>query len=460
MITINSSKILINKLMIGDVNSDYIATLNNKDYMRFSRHNYKFHDLESQKQYISNFNNFDKHLLSIKDAGSNTLVGTCTVYIDYSKHNIDVGFLIFISKAGNKYATLALESLMGYFSNNFPNFTVSVGTNISNRAMQGVAISNGLYPNLLFGTSETGMIQYKKLISPLSEAQTPMIPPFINSAKTIGIAANDVGGAQQIYNLMKTLDKPFVALLNGPAIKVFENGNINYQLLKSESDLLECELVITGSGWMSNLEFNVLRLCQLNLIPCLTILDHWVNYRARFSRDFDLVPNMLAVTNQLALSFAKKEFLKTPIFLIPDFELIEYQLQINQALKRDKVLVLLEPNSGLSDYFLIHLDMELEIINKALIINQEKGYSGVIVRPHPSTLSLNSKILDLINNIESISISSNVSLKDDFKVANVVAGFSSYGLYLSSLSGIETYSYFAKDTKHWTNFYPQILPLV
>ena len=446
-------------LLIEDINSEYMETLNNKEYMKFSRHLNTSNDLSSQKRYIASFNDFSRFLLAIKDVNTNTLVGTSTLFVDYRKRNVNVGFLIFLSKAGNNYATLALELLMEFFNTNFPCFTVIIGTRSSNISMKKVAVKNNFNLDLQFAESDTEIVYYKRIIPPINKTHTPVLPEFIHGAKLIGVAANDAGGAQQVYSLMEKLNKPFVALLNGPAIDIFDKGNVEFKALNIDSDLIKCDLIITGSGWMSDLEFNALKICEESNIPSLTILDHWVNYKARFNRNFEINPNMLAVTNTNALELAKKDFPNTPILLIPDYQLEGYRTEINREFTPSKILILLEPNSSISDEFNIDLDMESEIIRKAVLINQKNFYGGVVIRPHPSTQSYNLHVKNLIETNTCVSISSNSNLVDDLKFTKIVLGFSSYGLYLSSMCGIETYSYFANMTGHWTNSFPKILSL-
>jgi hypothetical protein len=334
-----------------------------------------------------------------------------------------------------------------------------MGTRSSNIAMKKVAIKNGFEHNSQYGQIDSEIIQYKKLIPIVSQNTESKIPSLIFGTRVIGIVANDSGGANQIYYLIKQIKKPVLAYLKGPASNIFKNGNIQYTPIKKFSDLKKCDLVVTGSGWMTDLEFNAIKFCEESNIPSLTVLDHWVNFKSRFSRKFEIVPNMLAVTNKIAFKFAEQDFQDIPIWLIPDFQLESYRLRLTNKPSGDKVLVLLEPNSGLSNDFYITRHMEFEIINKAIFFNNKEGCDGVIIRPHPSKNGFDSRLKNFITNFNDISISSNNKLEDDLVDAKLVLGFNSYGLYLSSMSGIKTYSYFANSFGHWTNSYPEILPI-
>ena len=127
-----------------------------------------------------------------------------------------------------------------------------------------------------------------------------------------------------------------------------------------------------------------------------------------------------------------------------------------QKSTQKKILVLLEPNSNLSNDFSIDFGMEIEIVEKALQINKKEGYDGLIIRPHPSKLATEFNLEKLAKIDSCITVSTNFYLEDDLRVSILVLGFNSYGLYLSSMSGIETKSYFTGSSNHWTNHWPQI----
>jgi hypothetical protein len=168
---------------------------------------------------------------------------------------------------------------------------------------------------------------------------------------------------------------------------------------------------------------------------------------------------MLAVTNLFALDLAKKYFPRIPVWLIPDFELAELRKLIIKSTDRKKILVLLEPYTVLQDSFSIDQSKVIELIEKACKINKIEKLDGVIVRAHPSSKFQDSDLRIFKAICNNVSISSNLKLKEDLQNSAKVLGFSSYGLYLSSMSDIDTYSYFANYTGHWTNQFPSIKSL-
>jgi hypothetical protein len=136
-------------------------------------------------------------------------------------------------------------------------------------------------------------------------------------------------------------DKTFFILCSGPAKKIINQVQNNYRYVNSHLELRNCDLIITGSGWMSELENDVLRFCDSNNIPSLTILDHWINYRSRFFRGETATPSMLAVTNHVALDLAKEEYPKKPIWLLPDYHLESFLEYINLKNHKNNILILL-----------------------------------------------------------------------------------------------------------------------
>jgi hypothetical protein len=297
-------------------------------------------------------------------------------------------------------------------------------------------------------------------IPALIESTPPKIPDFIHWARKIGVAANDAGGAEQIVWLIRKMNYKVKAYLDGPAIRIFERSGIDYEVINSISELIDSELVITGSGWMSPLENEVIRQCQTSRIACVTLLDHWVNYHERFLKDPDVTPNMLAVTNLPALILANKVFPGKPIWLLPDFQIESYKVSISKENSRRNVLVLFEPSPTLASIFYITSEMEEELIKRAFQLKESKGLGHVELRLHPSQDRDSQRVSNLRVKYPQMLLSRKDDLVDDLRSSAVVLGFSTYGLYISAMCGMDTRSYFAGAATHWTSqFKLTITPL-
>jgi hypothetical protein len=363
---------------------------------------------------------------------------------------VSIGFLVFKNHRGKGFAKNTLELLDKYLTKEFPKFQIIIGTNISNLPMRKIVESGGFCPNTTAVNATQGTITYVREIPPLPNTSPPEIPDLIRRARKIGIAANDAGGAEQLVWLLRELNREVTALLDGPAIAIFKRAQIPYVSANSMSELLDSDLIITGSGWMSTIENQVIRECNALGIPCITVLDHWVNYRERFIREPGSIPKMLAVSNLPALKLANEIFSDRPIWLLPDSQIESYKAFMAQSSIKKNVLIILEPTSTLSSEFAITDEMQEMIIRSAFQLKESRILENVVLRLHPSQDSSDQRFSNLMAKFPGMLLSIDKNLLDDLKLASIVLGFSTYGLYISAMCGLETKSYFAGTNDHWT----------
>jgi hypothetical protein len=283
------------------------------------------------------------------------------------------------------------------------------------------------------------------------------VPQFILNAKKIGVAANDAGGAEQVVWLLKNLECCASAYISGPAIKIFNQGQTNFNRISNLEFLSDFDLIITGSGWMTDLEKETIKFANQRNIPCITILDNWVNYLTRFGENQLFYPNILAVTNYQALLMAQKTFPNKLIWHLPDFQLDYYQKSISKDDTDSKnILVIAEPTIIENQLSNVSIEDFDRLITSAISIKVEENLEKILVRPHPSQEKniLFDQILEKFS--EEIEVLNNTILIDDLKNSKIVIGINSYVLYIAALSGIKTYSLFSGKNYHWTNLFPQI----
>ena len=77
-----------------DVSDSYLETLNNKEYMVFSRQSSLTHSRETVAQYLSQFDFVRSYFFAFSLASSGVLVGTSTVYKDIGADSADLGVLV------------------------------------------------------------------------------------------------------------------------------------------------------------------------------------------------------------------------------------------------------------------------------------------------------------------------------------------------------------------------------
>ncbi len=457
MIDLRSAKLALGPLCPHDITSEYINTLNDKEYMRFSRNSKYTHTFATQISYIRKFEKTSNLLLAIKETGTNALVGSLTCYVNFNTLTVEIGILIFKSFSGRDYSTEALRILLPYLESSYPGMTAVIGTDRQNFAMQKVARKLAFEsPSSEFEFANS-TIQFIKNFPRLTSNSTASVPDLIKNARTIGVVANDAGGAEQIAWMLKQLPQKSLALLGGPAKRIFEFSNVSFEEVGVLSELMACDLLITGSGWMSDLEMTAISEAKSRGVNCITILDHWVNYLSRFGDDKHSYPQIIAVTNTLALQIAQEVFPNSVVYLLPDFQLIFYQGVIQSRVSQpDSVLLVSEPLLKLSSKFEVNESEIVELIHLGESLREVKRLEKVIIRLHPSQIH-DQKILNLLQDYgEVVDVSTEPWLIDDLLQARVVLGLNSYALYISSMCGIQTYSYFADEENHWTRHYPCI----
>ena len=455
---LRSKRLTLTALLTSDISEEYLETLNDSEYMKYSRNSNFMHTRSSQVQYIADFRLSNNLLFGIKSTEDGKLLGNINCYIDFSKMTLDLGFLIFRNEQGRGYASEALGLLIPYLETQFPGMTTVIGSNRNNLAMHEVA------KKLDFQIERDGSqdidlnLRFVRIFPKLNSVSLPAIPDFIINAKRIGIAAHDAGGAEQISWILRNLPQKVLAYIDGPAKRIFENSGILFDRVDQLSEVMESDLVITGSGWMSQLEVTAIKEAKLRDIPCITVFDHWVNYLERFGTDEKSQPEILAVTNSIALQMAHEKFPNRVVWLLPDFQIENYREAIKQVKKAPTcALILLEPISTSDSMFAINNKVIENLIESAISVKRARGLSTVIIRPHPSQMddpSLVDKLKEFPGEIE---ISNASSLLGDLEISKVVLGLSSYALYISFQCGIVTHSYFAGRIGHWTNNFPEIL---
>jgi predicted acetyltransferase len=425
--------------------------------MKYSRNANFTHTLSSQVQYITDFTLSNNLLFGIRSTKTGKLLGSINCFVNFSKMTLDLGFLIFKDQQGKGYASEALGLLIPYLEAQFPGITAVIGSNRNNFPMHEVAKKLNFQIDKDGSQNNELNLRFVRTFPKLHSESRSVIPDFVLNAKRIGVAANDAGGAEHISWLLRNIPQRVLAYIDGPALRIFENSEIEFERVNRLSEIMECDLVITGSGWMSQLEGNAIKEAKLKGIPCITVLDHWVNYLERFGEGESSLPQILAVTNSIALQMAQEKFPNNVVWLLPDFQIESYQETIKHVDKApNSALILLEPTSTSDSMFAINNKVIENLIESAISVKRTRGLGRVVIRLHPSQMG-DPAITDKLNDFPGeFEISTRTSLVEDLEESEVVLGLSSYALYISAMCGIDTYSYFAGMDGHWTERFPKI----
>lgn len=201
--------------------------------------------------------------------------------------------------------------------------------------------------------------------------------------------AHDAGAANIILAWMQAeKDCEWRAVMRGPAAKLWSGLDIpvvkNYDLI--EQALEDASVLLSGTGWASDLEHEARRQAKARGIKTIAVIDHWVNYKERFVRHGEVVlPDEIYVTDDYAFREAERCFPDLSIQIKPNLYLDELVSQIwLRPFRESEVLYVLEPIHAdwckppagefqALDYFVANIG-KLGIKQDALIR----------LRPHPS----------------------------------------------------------------------------
>ncbi len=104
----------------------------------------------------------------------------------------------------------------------------------------------------------------------------------------------------------------------GPAARLWQARARPPLLPSLDLALAGATLLVSGTGWQSDLEHRARARARALGLPCLAVLDHWVNYRARFVRGGEtILPDALLVADADAEAQARREFPGIPVVRMP-----------------------------------------------------------------------------------------------------------------------------------------------
>jgi hypothetical protein len=216
----------------------------------------------------------------------------------------------------------------------------------------------------------------------------------------LAVVAHDAGGAELVSSYVRRQGLSCLYVLEGPALQVFERKLGSIRTVPLEMAVDQASSLLCGTSWQSELEFNALALAREAGKPAVVFLDHWINYRERFTRGNELrLPDEIWVGDDIAKSLAATILPGVPLRLVdnPYFSDLRRELASltpSPSVRADadtlSVLYVCEPVSehmkrqfgnerhlgyveheALS-YFLAHVQ----------VLGQSVG--RIVIRPHPS----------------------------------------------------------------------------
>jgi hypothetical protein len=232
------------------------------------------------------------------------------------------------------------------------------------------------------------------------------------------------------------------AVMQGPAEKLWRQRFLDLPLADSvEEALHETDLLLSGTGWASDLEFTARVRAHQQGVHSVAVLDHWVNYAQRFKRDGrTLLPDQIWVCDQDALRIAQNSFPGLPLQFIPNFYLQEQAsvLPVADELP-DQLLYVLEPMRSDWSQGILGEFQALDFFAMHLELIQAPAGMPIRLRPHPTDPL--GKYDDWIARHAhlNVALDDSADLHAALASANRVAGCESFAMVVALAAGRQVY---------------------
>jgi hypothetical protein len=258
------------------------------------------------------------------------------------------------------------------------------------------------------------------------------------------VVCHDAGAANiVIATLLKTGRSNWRAYMQGPAKCIWESIFPEVILYDSiEQVIEESELLISGTGWESNIEHEARRTAQNLGVKSIAVIDHWVNYAERFIReDEQVLPDEIWVTDKYALELALVKFPEVSILQVPNYYL---EKQISDIALLDKVtnpelLYILEPARSYWGRNILGEFQALDYFISKFSLLKLPEETEICLRPHPSDIK--GKYNDWIKSHSdmNIKLDDSISITESLGRATWVAGCESFALAIALMAGRTVY---------------------
>lgn len=269
--------------------------------------------------------------------------------------------------------------------------------------------------------------------------------------EVVGIFCHDAGGAQFLAHWASLYKGHLHYCIEGPAKSVFTSILDRVQFSTFNDTVKASTLFMCGTSWQSDIEKLAIRKAKQLSKPSIAYLDHWGNYKERFTlRNSLVLPDEIWVSNIHALEISKDLFKTTETILVDDLVRVNNILlskDLKDKVKRviGRVLYIAENLSehylektgnpkflGYDEYDALNYFFEkLELIYPMA--------QSVMIRRHPSEAVL--KYTGYSNEHLDVSFSGpEVPLLYDLLKAEIVVGCQSQALAIALDTGVKVIS--------------------
>jgi len=280
----------------------------------------------------------------------------------------------------------------------------------------------------------------------------------------LSVVCNDAGAANLIVNWLDGYKHNVFPCMEGPAKKIWNSKFPNSKLLALDVALEKSRVLLSGTGWSSNLEHNARVQARISKMTSVAVIDHWTSYQKRFIRNKkEVLPDLILVGDKYAKKKADNIFPCTRVeelentYLNNETKKVMSMRVSNVNKSPRKILAVMEPFRERRDNgdSLEFTSLKYLISNLSKVTKDESV--EICLRMHPSESI--GKYDYFVKKYPNIKISNNIQLHSDLAWADLVVGMQSFAMVVSQHCNIPTISIIPPDSIRCVLPYREILSL-
>lgn len=270
---------------------------------------------------------------------------------------------------------------------------------------------------------------------------------------TVGIVANDAGGAEMVSSFARRFYPDHRWMATGPAEAIFRRKLGAAQAHDLDVLLRDADWLLTGTSGEALLEWEAIGVAREMGVRCVSMLDHWTNYSARFLRAGVVhLPDEVWVTDAFAERLSERLIPDVAVRRVDNVYLEETVERIASLRSADvgansKLTVLYvterfpeRPHPGGEEIFGPEVSRSALRFFLARLdeIDPVRDVGSVVIRPHPRESDEELLWAEAID--PRVRVSRDLSLEEQIAAADMVVGVSSMAMVIALAAGCRTIS--------------------
>lgn len=275
------------------------------------------------------------------------------------------------------------------------------------------------------------------------------------------IVCHDAGGAEILSDYVLVNSDQYVYVLEGPALLIFGKKIDGIETVSLPTSVALADELLCGTSWASDLEYNAIAAFSKAGKKTSAFLDHWVNYRERFTRNAEVhLPDEILVGDEYAAQLAETIFPATPVRLFPNPYWASIKKELNHYNTSSRknphgILYVCEPvkdhalkQFGDERYWgFTEEDAVLFFFERVALFPEAE--QGITIRPHPSeALGKYNWVAEQFGSKYPISISNEISLYQQVADSVTVFGCESMAMVIALFAGKKVVSCLPPGSKN------------